>query len=437
MTFEEFSDKYEEYLLKLTSKKDFPRWFDIQLKTQGSRNITIDTWNRVITLLGYVASDDHASTELLDDIVKVLNTLKEQLSDKLDVKHFTSSDAGKFVAIGPDGSFVAVYPPSGGGGSSGGGGIVVETDPTVPAWAKQPNKPTYTASEVGALSARPFTFNDAGKTVVVDVNGMLSTASPQYLKFKHHINIKGTFDFGSSEINVLIFSNSDTVIATQEYLSDALSNAGVVPATGWFTYEMSSGDVYAISINASAVLTVFWRNASGEFYNTISRNGYSVTDTREELSLLKIAQTADDITGSDENLVSQAALKALEEKLANSSGGSSNNSTNSVQIQSFYGDGYPTMTGTSAQFIFGGEGSSCNGISEPSNLVVNFAQNTAGYTLFCAGDNDLKNEFHYMMINDDGSLYINVYGRTIATINVDHSSRIITITLSRTVSTAV
>ena len=28
-----------------------------------------------------------------------------------------------------------------------------ETDPTVPAWAKQPTKPTYTAGEVGALSA--------------------------------------------------------------------------------------------------------------------------------------------------------------------------------------------------------------------------------------------------------------------------------------------
>jgi hypothetical protein len=28
-----------------------------------------------------------------------------------------------------------------------------ETDPTVPAWAKQPNKPSYTAAEVGALSA--------------------------------------------------------------------------------------------------------------------------------------------------------------------------------------------------------------------------------------------------------------------------------------------
>lgn len=28
-----------------------------------------------------------------------------------------------------------------------------ETDPTVPNWAKQPNKPTYTAAEVGALSS--------------------------------------------------------------------------------------------------------------------------------------------------------------------------------------------------------------------------------------------------------------------------------------------
>lgn len=41
--------------------------------------------------------------------------------------------------------------PSGGGG--GGGGITTEVDPTVYSWAKQPTKPTYTASEVGALPA--------------------------------------------------------------------------------------------------------------------------------------------------------------------------------------------------------------------------------------------------------------------------------------------
>ena len=40
-----------------------------------------------------------------------------------------------------------------GGGTGGGtGGITQETDPTVPAWAKQPEKPTYTAEEVGAAS---------------------------------------------------------------------------------------------------------------------------------------------------------------------------------------------------------------------------------------------------------------------------------------------
>lgn len=34
----------------------------------------------------------------------------------------------------------------------GGGGIAEEKDPTVPEWAKQPTKPTYTAEEVGAVS---------------------------------------------------------------------------------------------------------------------------------------------------------------------------------------------------------------------------------------------------------------------------------------------
>ena len=36
--------------------------------------------------------------------------------------------------------------------NEGGGGIVAETDPTVPAWAKETTKPSYTADEVGALS---------------------------------------------------------------------------------------------------------------------------------------------------------------------------------------------------------------------------------------------------------------------------------------------
>ena len=43
------------------------------------------------------------------------------------------------------------------------GGIVKETDPTVPSWAKEPTKPSYTAKEVGALSeeALPNAISEA------------------------------------------------------------------------------------------------------------------------------------------------------------------------------------------------------------------------------------------------------------------------------------
>lgn len=48
-----------------------------------------------------------------------------------------------------------------------------ETDPTVPAWAKQPNKPTYTAQEVGAY-AKPvggIPASDLADGVIPDVSG--------------------------------------------------------------------------------------------------------------------------------------------------------------------------------------------------------------------------------------------------------------------------
>ena len=55
--------------------------------------------------------------------------------------NFTPSKSGMASV-----SAVDVTLPSGGSG-----GITQETDPTVPAWAKAPEKPSYTAAEVGAL----------------------------------------------------------------------------------------------------------------------------------------------------------------------------------------------------------------------------------------------------------------------------------------------
>ena len=56
----------------------------------------------------------------------------------------------------------------------GDGGIAVETDPTVPAWAKQPNQPTYTAADVGlgnVDNVRQYSASNPPPYPVTSVNG--------------------------------------------------------------------------------------------------------------------------------------------------------------------------------------------------------------------------------------------------------------------------
>lgn len=72
---------------------------------------------------------------------------------------------GNGLEVEKDGTLNVV----GGGGS---GGILQETDPTVPEWAKQPNKPTYTAEEVGAQPKGDYALKAEIPSVPVQsVNG--------------------------------------------------------------------------------------------------------------------------------------------------------------------------------------------------------------------------------------------------------------------------
>lgn len=60
--------------------------------------------------------------------------------------------------------------------AAGGGGPVTieETDPTVPAWAKQPEKPTYTPEEIGAQPAGDYALA-ADVPTVADILAALPT----------------------------------------------------------------------------------------------------------------------------------------------------------------------------------------------------------------------------------------------------------------------
>lgn len=59
-------------------------------------------------------------------------------------------------------------------GEGGGGGVIEETDPTVPSWAKQTNKPTYSKSEVGlgnVDNVRQYSASNPPPYPVTSVNG--------------------------------------------------------------------------------------------------------------------------------------------------------------------------------------------------------------------------------------------------------------------------
>lgn len=77
-------------------------------------------------------------TKIEDDVSALSEQLQPQINQRVKTVNGVAPDENGNVEVE-------------GGGS--GGGIVQETDPTVPAWAKQPNKPSYTAAEVGALPA--------------------------------------------------------------------------------------------------------------------------------------------------------------------------------------------------------------------------------------------------------------------------------------------
>lgn len=101
-----------------------------------------------------------------------------------------------------------------------GGGIVVEEDPTVPAWAKEATKPTYTADEVGALADTTVLADladDASHRTVTDVEkaswNAKSDFSGDYNDLENAPNISedgsGDLIIADANGNIIFRSNGD------------------------------------------------------------------------------------------------------------------------------------------------------------------------------------------------------------------------------------
>ena len=103
-----------------------------------------------------------------------------------------------------------------------------ETDPTVPSWAKQPSKPTYTASEVGAL---PDSTQIPSKTsdLTNDSGFIESETDPVFIASAAHGISSSDISAWNAKQNAL---GTITVTLTVEGWSNNANNAQTVTATG-------------------------------------------------------------------------------------------------------------------------------------------------------------------------------------------------------------
>ena len=165
---------------------------------------------------------------------------------------------------------------AGTGDGTGSGGILKETDPTVPAWAKQPSKPTYTASEVGALPssytppvtsvngktgevslnaqdvrARPDTWTPSASDVGADAAGTASGAVAAHnTSGAAHADLRALIEGLTNRLNALADSDDTTLDQLSEIVAYIKSNKALIDAVT--TGKVSVSDIVDnLTTNAS------------------------------------------------------------------------------------------------------------------------------------------------------------------------------------------
>ena len=151
-----------------------------------------------------------------------------------------------------------------------------EKDPTVPDWAKQPRKPTYTASEVGALpssytppvtsvngmtgavalsaqdvGARPDTWTPSASEVGADAAGTASGAVAAHnVSGAAHADLRALIDGLTSRLNALADSDDTTLDQLSEIVAYIKSNKALIDAVT--TGKVSTSDIVDnLTTNAS------------------------------------------------------------------------------------------------------------------------------------------------------------------------------------------
>lgn len=108
---------------------------------------------------------------------------------------------------------------------------VTETDPTVPAWAKQPTKPAYTAAEVGAMPDTYTPPNQTAQQVGADPAGTAASAVSQHnTDTAAHNDLRLALQELANRINAALDSDDTTLDQMSEVVAYIKSNKSIIDA---------------------------------------------------------------------------------------------------------------------------------------------------------------------------------------------------------------
>ena len=194
-------------------------------------------------------------------------------------------------------------------GDTGASGVTKETDPTVPDWAKQPNKPSYTAQEVGADSAgaasTQIATHNTNTSAHADIRTLISDLTN---RFNALADSDDTTLDQLSEIVAYIKSNKtliDTVTTSKVNVSDIVNNlttnaSGKVlsAAQGVKLKAMINGIVIPTTLPNPQPITINGQRYDGSEAVTLTPEDLGAA-TAEEVSQLKADKLGKDETAAD------------------------------------------------------------------------------------------------------------------------------------------
>lgn len=183
-----------------------------------STDPSLPVWAQIRAMIGNL---DALDTTAKNNLVAAVNEAMTKGGGEV--------DAAEIQRIVED--YLAANPPT-----------VTETDPTVPDWAKQPTKPTYTAAEVGALPDTYTPPNQTAQQVGADPAGTAASAVSQHnTDAAAHNDLRLALQGLSDRINAAMDSDDTTLDQMSEVVAYIKSNKSLIDAIT--TSKVSVSDI--------------------------------------------------------------------------------------------------------------------------------------------------------------------------------------------------